>query len=121
MLATATGALSTTAAATLLTAVLDRIGFDRLVHFVTRQCNARDLFLQQTLNVVQQFVFINAHQRQGFTRRRSTTGTADTVNVIFRHVRQLIVHHVRQLFNIQTARGDIGRHQHTNVAGFKVG
>ena len=28
---------------------------------------------------------------------------------------------MRQLFDIQTAGGDIGRHQHANAAGFKVG
>ena len=66
-------------------------------------------------------MLIHTHQRQGFTGGRRATGTADTVDVIFRYVRQLVVHHVRQLFDIQTTGGDIGRHQHANAAGFKVG
>ena len=43
-------------------------------------------------------------------------GTADMVNVIFRHVRQLVVHHVRQLFNVEATGSDVGRHQRTRIS-----
>ena len=69
---------------------------------------------------MQQFMFINANQRQRFTRCRGAPGTTDTVHIVFWYVWQLVVHHVRQLFNIQTARGDIGGHQYANAARFKV-
>ncbi|SVM48942.1 Uncharacterised protein [Klebsiella pneumoniae] len=69
---------------------------------------------------MQQFMFIYADQRQRFARCRGATGTTNTVHIVFRYVWQLVVHHVRKLFNVQTARGDIGRHQHANATGFKV-
>ena len=45
-----------------------------------------------------------------------TTGTPDTVDIIFRYCRQFIVDDVRQLFDIQTARSDIGRHLSTRMS-----
>ena len=65
-------------------------------------------------------MFIHADQRERFPGCRRTAGTADTVHVVFRHVWQLVVHHVRQLFNVQATGGDVGCHQHTYVAGFKI-
>ncbi len=65
-------------------------------------------------------MFINTHQRQRFTGSSRTTGTPDTVDIIFRYVWQFIVDDVRQLFDIQTARSDIGRHQYANVTRFKI-
>ena len=111
-----TGAVNTATAAALtastaaLTTVLNRLGFDRRIHFVTRGFDARDLFLQQALDVAQQLVLVHADQRERFTGCRRAAGTADTVNVIFRHVRQLVVDDVRQLFDIQPTRRDIRRH-----------
>ena len=116
LLAATTAALTATA----LTTVLNRLGFDRRIRLVTRNGDARDLFLQQAFDIMQQLMFIYADQRQRFARCRSAPGTTNTVHVIFRHVWQLVVHHVRQLFNIQTARGDIGCDQHADAAGFKI-
>ncbi len=65
-------------------------------------------------------MFIHANQRERFPGCRRTAGTADTVNVIFRHVWQLVVHHVRQLFNVEATGGDVGRHQHADVARLEV-
>ncbi|CNT66157.1 Uncharacterised protein [Salmonella enterica subsp. enterica serovar Bovismorbificans] len=66
-------------------------------------------------------MLVNTDQRQRLASCRRATGTANTVYIIFRHVRQFIVDHVRQLFNIQTTRRNIRRHQHANIAGFKIG
>ena len=65
-------------------------------------------------------MLVHADQRERFTGCRRAAGTANTVNVIFRHVRQLVVHHVRQLFNVEATGSDVGRHQHADIAGFKV-
>jgi hypothetical protein len=43
-------------------------------------------------------------------------GTANTVHVHFRIPRQLKVHHQLKRFDIQTARSDVGRHQHAGAA-----
>ena len=87
---------ATTAAALLLATVLNRLGFDRRIRLVTRNGDARDLFLQQAFDIMQQLMFIYADQRQRFARCRSAPGTTNTVHVIFRHV------------------------WHTYVAGFKI-
>ena len=42
------------------------------------------------------------------------------MHIVFRHIWQLVVHHIRQLVNVQTTRGDIGGHQHAHTAIFKV-
>src|SRR5690606_6604634 len=47
--------------------------------------------------------------------------TANTVNVIFRHVGQLEVDHVRQLVNVQTTRGNVSGNQHHDLAIFETG
>ena len=46
----------------------------------------------------------------------SAARAADAVHVVFRHVGQLVVHHVRQLVDVQTARRDVGSHQHGQAA-----
>jgi hypothetical protein len=43
------------------------------------------------------------------------------MHVIFGNVRQLEVHHVRQFFDVQTARGDVGGHQDAHRAVLEAG
>ncbi len=43
------------------------------------------------------------------------------MHVVFRHVGQVEVHDVRQLDDVQAARGDVGRHQHLQAAGLELG
>ena len=40
------------------------------------------------------------------------TGTANAVNVIFRHIRYIEVNNVRNRIYINSARRDVGCHQH---------
>ena len=42
------------------------------------------------------------------------------MNVIFGHVGKLEVHDLRQLVDIQAARGDVGGHQHGDLARLEV-
>ena len=42
------------------------------------------------------------------------------MHVIFWDIRQFKVHDLRQLIDIETARGDIGGHQHGNLSLFEV-
>ena len=48
-------------------------------------------------------------------------GTADAVHIVLRHIGQLKVHHVRQLVNVDAACGNVGGHQHLQVAGLEFG
>ena len=60
-------------------------------------------------------------QRDGLAATTGAAGTADTVDVIFRHLGQFKVDHVGQLIDVQTAGGDIGRYQHPHLATAKIG
>ncbi len=64
---------------------------------------------------------IMADQRDGLATATGTAGTADTVDVILRHLRQLEVDHVGQLIDVQATGGDIGCHQHPHLALAKIG
>jgi hypothetical protein len=45
-----------------------------------------------------------------------TAGTANTVHVVFRLHRQIVVNRVANGLHVDTARGDIGSHQHAHTA-----
>ena len=64
-------------------------------------------------------MFVDAHQRAGLTFTAGTTGTANTVHIVFRHVGQFIVHHVRQFADVNAACGDISCAQHLQLAGLE--
>ena len=53
--------------------------------------------------------------------RAGAAGAADAVHVVLGHVRQLEVDDVRQLVDVDAARGDVGRDQHLQVALLEVG
>src|SRR5690606_6359552 len=50
-----------------------------------------------------------------------TARTADTVHVVFRHVRQFKVHNLGQLLDVQTTSSNIRGDQHTHFASLEVG
>ena len=108
-------------AATLTAAHQDRLGLDRRVGFEARNHDLRNLALDQAFDVAQQLVLVDAHQRQRLALGAGAAGAADAVHVVFRHVGQLVVHHVRQLVDVDAARGDVGRHQHPHCAVLEVG
>src|SRR5690606_20987385 len=49
-----------------------------------------------------------------------TTGTANTVHIVFRHVGQFKVDHLRQLFDVQAAGGNVSGDQHAYFTGLEV-
>src|SRR5467141_2933903 len=53
------------------------------------------------------------HGLPGFSR---AAGAADAVDVVFRDVRQVVVHDVRQRLDVQAARGDVGGDEHLQLA-----
>ena len=41
------------------------------------------------------------------------------MHVVLGHVREIVVHDVRQLFDVDAARGNVGRHQHLQCRGLE--
>ena len=79
-----------------------------------------DALLGQALDILEQSFFVRRHQRDGLSGTPGAAGTADTVDVVFLDVGQLVVDHVRQLVDVQTAGGDIGGDQDAYLVGLEV-
>ena len=60
------------------------------------------------------------HQRNGDAVRARASCAPDAVNVIFGLGGHFVVHHKRQLGDVQAARGNVGRHQHAQFARFEL-
>ena len=48
-------------------------------------------------------------------------GAADAVDIGFRHMRQIVVDHMRHAVDVDAARRDVGRNQHVDLAGLEFG
>jgi hypothetical protein len=48
------------------------------------------------------------------------TSTADPVDIILGMTGKVVIDHVGDAFHIDSARGDVGRDEDTNTAGFKI-
>ena len=75
---------------------------------------ARGCLASQHLNRRQHLDFISADQLNRFA------GTTDAVNIVFRHDWQLKVYHGGRAVDIQTARGNIGRHQNLHFPSLET-
>src|SRR5690606_5727973 len=93
----------------------------RYLRFKTGQYAAFNALTDQAFNAFQVFQLFRAHQRNGFTGGAVAAGTANAVHIVSRHVGQFEVHHMRQLFNIQTTSGDIVGHQPGNITASEFG
>ena len=60
--------------------------------------------------------FGGTSQRQGNAQFAGASGTAGTVHVIFRDMRQFVVDDIGQVINVETAGGDVGRDQNGDAA-----
>ena len=63
---------------------------------------------------------IGTHQGNRLTGVARTPSTADTVDVVFGHDRQVKVDHQRQVFDIQATGRYVGSHQDLHVAGLEA-
>ena len=59
-------------------------------------------------------------QAQGLSVGARTRGPADAMDVILRHHRQVIIDDVRDMGNIDAARGDVGGHQDPEMSVAKA-
>ena len=76
----------------------------------------RDLALDQPLDVAQEGVLVDADERNGFAGRAGAPRAADPVHVVLGDVGQVVVDDMRQLLDVDAARGDVGRAQHLQTA-----
>jgi len=63
---------------------------------------------------------IGADQGHGFTFGTGTGSAANAVHIIFRHIGQIVVDHMRQLVNVDTTGRNIGRYQYLQLAIFEL-
>jgi hypothetical protein len=70
-----------------------------------------DALANESFNPDQEFLLVRFDQRDGCPRAARTAGTANAVHVVFRNIRQLEIHHLGKLIDIEAASGDIGGHQ----------
>lgn len=74
----------------------------------------------ETLERTQFALIIRSDKTDRVAYRVRATGPANSVDVILRMHREVVVHHVRDTVDINAARGDIGRDQYSQRARFKI-
>ena len=74
----------------------------------------------KALNVGHEAFFVQAHKADGFAAVARPAGAANAVHIVFADVGDLVVHHVRQLVNVNAAGGNVGGHQGADIAAFKA-
>ncbi len=98
----------------------DGFGLDGGVRLVALDHHLGQLALDEPLDVPQQLVLVHAHQGDRLPLVAGPAGATDAVHVILRDVRQLEVHHMGQLVDVQAAGGDVGGHQHPDGVPLEV-
>ena len=76
--------------------------------------------LGETLDVLHEAFFVQAHQVNGSAVGTRAPGAANTVHIVFAHIGYFVVHHVRQVVDINTACGNIGSHQGAYFTGLEA-
>src|SRR5690606_18660295 len=73
---------------------------------------AFDGFLDQAFDGLEQLDFAIVHQRDRRAGGAGAAGAANAVHVVLGNVGQFEIDHLRQLVDVQAARGDVGGDQH---------
>jgi hypothetical protein len=84
-----------------------------------RQGHAGQARADCTLDAVQVTFLIGRDKRDRVTGGRCTSSTTDSVDVVLGHVGHIKIEHVRELFNIDATRDDVGRHQQRDGASLE--
>ena len=66
-----------------------------MIRLKTFDFNPFDGFQDQAFNVAQLLKFIRRNERDGGARAPRTGGSADSVNIIFRHIGEIEINHAR--------------------------
>ena len=103
-----------------LTAHGNGFGFFAGLGAKTFQNLDRNFLLGEAFDFHHETFFVQAHQTDRFATGACTTGTANAVHVVFRDVWNFVIHHVRQVFNVNAAGSNVGGHQGANVAALEA-
>src|SRR5690606_37674239 len=82
---------------------------------------AFDRLADQALDTLEQLDVAVVHQGYGGARGACPARAADAMHVVIGHVGQFEVHDLRQLVDVEPARGDVGGHQHGHIACLEPG
>ena len=91
------------------------------MHWGRMERKRREGMPGQLLDIVQVRSFLVAAKRNCRTSRTGARRSANTVDIVFRHVRQFEVDDVRHVVDIYPACGDVGGHEHPGVARPETG
>ena len=76
---------------------------------------------EQLLDRCKVFRFIGADERESVAFAPRARRAPDTVHIVLGNVRQLEVHDLRQIVNVESPRGNIRRHENADLSAFEVG
>ena len=93
--------------------------FTRLRHEAFNNLH-RNVLLGEALNVLHEAFLIQAHQVGRCAIGASAAGAANAVHIVFADVRNFIVHHVRQVVNVNAASRNVGGYQRANVTALEA-
>src|SRR6185437_7833563 len=79
-----------------------------------------DLAIDELLDRAEQRPVLRTDERDRLARGARAAGAADAVHVILGNVREIEIDDVRQLLDVEAARGDVGRDQHLHLAFLEV-
>ena len=98
-------------------------GFGALAGFGRKAFNHHhfNVLFGKALNVLHEAFFVQAHQVDRSAVCARTPGAANAVHIVFAHIGDFVVHHVRQVVNVDAARGNVGRHQGAHVTALETG
>src|SRR6185369_7892693 len=81
----------------------------------------RNLAFGEAFDFLPEPFLVQAHQADGGAVVAGPAGAADPVHIVFRHVRDFVIHHVRQVVDVDAARGDVGGDQCADVSALETG
>jgi len=76
-----------------------------------------DVLADEALNAAQIITFTAITERKREAFRPGTGRAANAVDIGFRFVGNVVIHHHRNAFDVNAAGGDVGRHQDAGAAG----
>ena len=98
----------------------DGLGFFALLRAEAFENLHGNLLLGEALDVHHEAFLIHAHQAHGLAFLAGAASAADAVHVVLRDIGNLVVHDMRQVVDVDAARGDVGGHQSADLAALEA-
>ena len=77
--------------------------------------------LGKALDVLHEAFFVQAHQVHGSAVGASPACATNAVHIVFAHIGDFVVHHVRQVVDVNAACGNVGGHQGAHITALEAG